>query len=135
MNEPTLFRGLADTVLAAHVLLVCLVVGGLVAIWIGRASRWRWVDTWTFRIVHLSTIAVVVAESWLDITCPLTTWERMLRLRAHDASYDGSFIGHWLQRLLYYDAPPWVFVAVYTSFGIAVVATWVGMPPRRNGRR
>jgi hypothetical protein len=134
MNEEALFRGAADAVLVLHVLLVCFVVGGLLAIWIGRALRWRWVDSRTYRIVHLATIVVVVAESWLDLTCPLTTWERMLRLRAHDASYDGSFVGHWLQRALYYDAPPWVFIAGYTAFGVAVVATWICLPPRRRVR-
>ncbi len=129
-----MFRALADAVLALHVLLVCFVVGGLIVIWIGRALRWSWIDTWTFRIVHLATIAVIVAESWFDVPCPLTTWERMLRLRADDASYEGSFVGHWLQRALYYNAPPWVFVVAYTTFGVAVVATWWWLPPKKRRR-
>lgn len=134
MDEQTLFRVLADTVLALHVLLVCFVVSGLPAIWLGRALQWRWVDAWLFRLAHLATIGIVVAESWLDLTCPLTTWERTLRTLAHDASYDGSFVGHWLQRLLYVDAPPWVFVVMYTAFGAAVVATWWCLPPKRHDR-
>jgi len=68
--------------------------------------------------------------------CPLTTLEMALRLRAGSGVYEGSFIQHWLQRLLYYEAPGWVFALAYTLFGLLVVIAWWYFPPtlRRRSR-
>ena len=43
--------------------------------------------------------------------------------------YEGSFIGHWLQQLLYYEAPHWVFVSAYSLFGLLVLASWWWVRP------
>ena len=61
--------------------------------------------------------------------CPLTTLEMALRMAAGERTYAGSFIAHWLGRLLYYQAPPWVFALVYTAFGALVAAAWWLVPP------
>jgi hypothetical protein len=53
-----------------------------------------------------------------------------LREKAGDAVYSGSFVAHWLETLLYYQAPQWVFVAGYTAFGVLVMASWFWVPPR-----
>lgn len=130
-----LFRLLADTVLGLHLVLVAFVVGGLVAVPVGHAVGWRWVDAFWFRVVHLAIIGIVVAESWFDVTCPLTAWERGLRVHAHEVVSGRDFISDWMQRLLYIDAPPSVFVAAYTAFGLAVAATWWRWPPVMPWRR
>ena len=111
------YQGLADAVLSLHVAIVIFVIGGLVLVVAGNLLHWNWVNALWFRLLHLATIAIVVGESWLDITCPLTTLEMWLRERAGATTYEGSFIEHWLQNLLYYDAPPWVFIAAYSVFG------------------
>ena len=126
------YQWLADAVLALHVALVSFVVGGVVLVIAGNLRRWRWVNAWWFRLAHLATIAVVVAQAWLGIVCPLTTIEMWLRAKAHAETYSGSFIEHWLQRLLYYEAPWWVFALVYTLFGLLVVATWWRYPPHHR---
>ncbi len=41
-------------------------------------------------------------------------------------------VGRWLERILYYDAPWWVFVMAYTSFGMLVILTWVSIPPQKK---
>ena len=129
------YRDLADAVLALHVAVVIFVGGGLLLILVGNWRRWPWVNAWWFRLVHLAAIGVVVAEAWLGIVCPLTTLEMWLRARAAGTTYSGSFIEHWLQRVLYYDAPPWVFVLAYSLFGLSVLATWWFFPPRARNRR
>ena len=45
------------------------------------------------------------------MTCPLTDWEQRLRKMAGEGDYTGDFIGYWAHRLIFYDAPPWVFTA------------------------
>lgn len=120
---------LADLVLLLHGALVLFVLAGLPLIAGGNLAGWRWVNHWWFRLAHLLAILIVVAESWLGIACPLTTLEIWLRSRAGQAAPVDSFIGYWLQRLLYYHFPPWVFVTAYTVFGLLVLLAWWRFPP------
>jgi hypothetical protein len=126
---------LADLVLVLHVAIVAFVLGGLMLIVGGNVAGWRWVNARWFRLAHLAAIAVVVAEAWLDIACPLTTLEMWLRTQAGTVAYADDFIAHWLQRLLYYDLPPWVFLLGYTLFGFLVAAAWLLFPPLPRNRR
>ena len=131
---PSLLLLLADSILVFHVLFVVFVVFGLLAIYVGYFLRWAWVRNKTFRILHLSAIGYVVVQSWLGVVCPLTTWEMALRAEADTSTYSGSFIQHWLQSLLYYTAPEWVFVVVYTLFGSLVAASWFVVRPNQRIR-
>ena len=126
-----IFRLAADAVLLLHVLFVAFVVIGLVLIFVGKALQWPWVRNPWFRTMHLLAIVVVVVQSWLGAICPLTTFEMMLRTLAGDTVYPGSFVAHWLEAILYYQAPPWVFAVAYTVFGAVVVGSWFWVRPRR----
>lgn len=132
MNEQVLYLLAADLMLATHVLFVLFVVGGQVAVMIGWMAGWGWVRNFTLRLTHLAAIGVVVVQSWLGIVCPLTTWEMALRARAGDAVYAGAFIAHWLERMLYYQAPEWVFTTVYSVFALLVAASWIWVRPVRK---
>ncbi|MFO7527333.1 MAG: DUF2784 domain-containing protein [Marinobacter sp.] len=129
--SPELYLLLADSLLVLHVLLVGFVIFGLVTVFLGRLLHWRWVRNFWFRVTHLVVIAIVVLQAWLGVLCPLTVWEMELRERAGAAGYEGSFIQHWLQSLLYYSAPEWVFILVYTVFGGVVLASWFLVRPGR----
>jgi len=123
------YQLLADVVLTLHFSIVAFVVGGLVLTIIGNLGAWRWVNALWFRLAHLAAIAVVVAQAWFGATCPLTSLEMWLRANARTATYTGSFIEYWLHRLLYYEAPTWVFTLGYSLFGLLVAATWWCFPP------
>ncbi|MCB1552725.1 MAG: DUF2784 domain-containing protein [Xanthomonadales bacterium] len=127
-----LFRLLADAVLTVHAAVVLFVVGGVILIVAGNVRGWGWVNRGGFRLAHVLAIAIVVVQSWFGIECPLTTLENWLRIRAGDTAYTRSFIEDWLHRLLFFDAPTWVFAVVYTLFGALVVAVWWRYPPRRS---
>jgi hypothetical protein len=127
-DEPP-YQLLADLVLALHLAIVMFVVGGLVVIVIGNLKAWRGVNALWFRSLHLAAIAVVIAQAWLGAACPLTSVEMWLRQKARTSSYSGSFIEHWASRLLYYEAPSWVFTAGYSLFGLLVAAAWWYFPP------
>jgi polyferredoxin len=128
------YQLLAESVLAVHVAIVAFVVFGLVLIVLGNARHWRWVNVPWFRVTHVFAIAVVVAEAWAGATCPLTTFEGWLRTQAGGATYRAGFIEHWLQHVLYYDAPSWAFLLGYTLFGLLVLFTWWYFPPRFRRR-
>jgi hypothetical protein len=109
---------------------VAFVVVGLILVYIGFFLSWQWVRNPWFRIVHLVGIAVVVLQSWFGVICPLTTWEMNLRANAGKNVYDGAFVTYWLNQLLYYQAPQWVFIVCYTVFGWLVLFSWFVVRPR-----
>ena len=131
MDTPIIFLFAADLILLLHVLFVAFVVIGLVLILIGKICGWNWVRNPWFRLIHLVAIIIVVFQAWFGLICPLTTIEMALRSRAGDTVYSGSFISYWLERLLYYRLPPWVFAVCYTAFSVIVVASWYWIRPRR----
>ncbi len=87
-----------------------------------------------FRLLHLVAMGFVMLEAWFGVTCPLTVVENVLRAKAGAAAYDRSFISHWLERLVFYTAPEWVFTLIYTVFAMLVIVTWLAYPPRRKYR-
>ncbi|WP_415058635.1 DUF2784 domain-containing protein [Halopseudomonas sp.] len=124
------FQAVANIVLAAHVGLVVFVVLGLLLIIAGNLLGWRWVNNLWFRLAHLGTILVVVGEAWFGIVCPLTTLEMWLRRQGGDDTYTESFIEYWLQSVLYFDLPSWVFLLSYSLFAALVLACCWVFPPR-----
>lgn len=126
----TVWAALADFVLVIHAMFVVFVVAGQLLILAGLWRRWAWVRNRAFRFMHLTAIGIVVAQAWLGVLCPLTILENALRRRAGEEGYAGSFIQHWLHRLIFYDAEGWVFTVVYTAFAALVVLTWRYGRPR-----
>ena len=134
MSVIPLYSTLADLTLIVHVALVLFVIAGQIVTLIGWARGWPWTRGLLFRMAHLLCIGIVVLETWLGVTCPLTTLENHLRRLAGEAGYPTSFIGTWLDRLLFYNAPDWAFTTVYSVFALAVLATYILYPPRfRHG--
>jgi hypothetical protein len=121
--------------LITHVLFVAFVVVGLILVYVGSILSWQWVRNFWFRASHLVAIGVVVLQSWFGLICPLTTWEMHLRSKAGENIYDGSFITHWLNQLLYFQAPSWVFIVCYTFFGGLVVLSWFVVRPNSFSTR
>lgn len=124
------YQLLADVVLLMHFAVVLFVVLGLPAIVIGHRLGWRWTHRPAWRYLHLAAIAAVVAQAWLGQYCFLTHWESSLRIKAGQTGYEVSFIEHWVQRVLYFDAPLWVFACLYSVFGALVAWAWWRYPPR-----
>ena len=120
----TLYSILADAILIVHFAFVAFVVFGFLSILVGLLARWSWIHNRVFRIVHLVAIAVVVLQAWFDRICPLTLWENELRRRAGESAYTETFVEHWLHKVLFYQAEPWVFTTIYTVFGGLVLLAW-----------
>lgn len=125
-----MYRLAADVVVIVHMAYVLIVVLGLPAIWLGILWRHQWVRNFWLRVGHLTMIVIVVGEAWAGIRCPLTTWERQLRSLAGQQAYRGAFLANLVHDLLFYDAEPWVFTAIYTVFGMLVVGSFLLAPPR-----
>ncbi len=125
----------ADLILLLHAGFIAFVVFGLLLVFLGGALRWRWVRNRWFRLAHLSAIAVVVAQAWLGIVCPLTTLENYFRRRAGQPGYEMGFIADRVRRLIFFEADWWVFAVSYTVFGLLVLASfWLIRPRWRPAR-
>ena len=130
MSQSELYLLAADVILLLHFSIVLFVIFSLIFILIGQWRNWVWVINPWFRTIHLLAIGIVLLQSWLGEICFLTAWEMTLREQAGDAVYAGAFIAHWVETLLYYQAPSWVFTLCYTIFGVIVIFSWFWVKPR-----
>ena len=120
---------LADVIVAIHLVYACFVLLGFLAIVIGIPCGWIWVKNFRFRIIHLVCTIIVPLESLIKITCPLTTLENLF-LRASGADgYNRSFIGNFINEILFYEAPEWVFIIIYVALATLVVLYFILYPP------
>lgn len=114
---PRLYEVAATAALAAHLIWIgFLIFGG----WIFRRRFW-------IRVLHLAGVAAAALMGWLWVACPLTYAEQEFRQRAGLAEYAGSFLLHYLEKLIYPDLPVWVFdvlVAVLVAWNIVVYVRW-----------
>ncbi len=142
VTAPNLWGMLADLVVALHAAYLAFVVFGFALIVLGYVAGWRWVRNAAFRLAHLAAILVVCAEALSGWTCPLTTLEDSLRQRGGERVYTGDFIRRWLDWLIFYNAPAWVFTTVYLAFAAIVLVTlwlvpfripWADAQRRRHG--
>ena len=134
-TEPNLYLVFADLVLVLHLAIVAFMVLGLLVIWIGFWRRWEFVRNFWFRLVHLAAMGVVLAESVFGVLCPLTVWEERLRqLASGGGQYAGSFVQHWVHRILFYQADERVFIVFYAAFFGAIVLSLFLVRPRGPGK-
>jgi hypothetical protein len=85
----------ADIVVAVHFVWILFLIGGA---WIGRRVRWvMW--------MHLAALGYSVLLQSFNWVCPLTYLELWLWNRTPSGSYSGSFIAHYLEKLIYMEIP------------------------------
>lgn len=125
-----MYSVLADGVLTVHLAVVVFVVGGWPVVWVGARRGWSWIRSPAFRWTHAGTVGLVIVQAWLGRLCPLTQLESWLRQQAGQPAYEQTFLQYWVHRLLFFDAPLWLFAALYTGFGLLVLWTWWRVPPR-----
>ncbi len=127
-----MYAFLADLIVIIHFCYVTFTVGSELAVLLGGALRWRWVRNLPFRITHLAAVVLVAVEALAGAACPLTVWEYQLReLAGQRVEQQISFVARLVRSIIFYDFPPWVFVAVYVAFAALVAATFFVVRPVR----
>lgn len=125
MTTADKYQIFADAILVTHFLIVSFVVIGFACIFVGRWFSWRWIFNPIFRWAHTVIMALIAIQAVLGQLCPLTTWENALRQQAGSGVYSESFVQYWLHRLLFFDAPLWVFATIYIALAAVVILTWL----------
>lgn len=115
----------AIIVLAIHLAIIAFNVAGCVLIPLGAWLGWPWVREFWWRLAHLLSFAVVAAQALLGRACFLTIWQDELSGTTHVQ----PLIEQWINGLIYWDLPLWVFAAAYVAVFVYVVALWVWVRP------
>ena len=123
---------LGQATLAVHLLVIAFNVLGLAAIPLGAAKGWRWVRVRWWRALHLASWAIVALQALLGRACFLTLWQD--RLTGAGAGEPPLIMG-WVNSVIYWPLPIWVFAAVYIVLFAAVLALWKAVPPERRSVR
>ena len=120
----------AIIVLALHLAIIAFNVAGCVLIPLGAWRGWRWVRGLWWRLAHLLSLAVVAIQAMLGRACFLTIWQGELSGSAHVQ----PMIEKWMNGLIYWPLPLWVFAAAYVAVFAYVIALWIWVRPRGPGQ-
>jgi len=119
-TAPNLYSALATAVLFVHALFIVWVVFGALL------TRSRPVLRW----LHIVSLIWGILTELLPWPCPLTLLENWLELKAGVAPYQGGFLLHYMDKLVYPDVSP----TVLTMAGVLVCAFNLAIYGRRAWR-
>jgi hypothetical protein len=119
---------LGPFILAIHLAVIAFNIAGLVAIPLGAALGWRWVRIAWWRALHLASLAVVALQAALGRACFLTDWQDSLT----GGGAQDPLIMRWVNSVIYWPLPMWVFTAGYVAVFAYVAALWWFVRPQRR---
>ncbi len=92
----------------------------------------RFLDRWFFRTLHLAGIIFTSALELTGNYCPLTLLENYFRSSAGPGSgYEGSFIAHYAEKLVYPDVNPYILIAGAVIIAAFCLAAFIMRPPAK----
>jgi hypothetical protein len=112
---------LAVAVLGLHLLFIVWVISG--ALLTRNRPLLRW--------LHIGSLVYGILLEILDWSCPLTQLENWLQSRSGNPTYQGGFLLHYLDALIYPDLPPSLLIVC----GVAVCVFNLGIYAVRFQRR
>ena len=117
---------LAEAILAAHLAIILFNLFGLIVVPLGAICGWRFVRVRWWRLLHLVSLAAVAAQAVFGRACILTIWQAAL---TGEPGRPTPLIMGWVNRVIYWPLPLWVFAAFYLLvFGYALALLWL-VPP------
>ena len=109
--------GLAEAVLAAHLVVIGFNLFGLVAIPLGGWLGWRFVRVRWWRWLHVASMAAVAVQALAGRACILTLLQDRL-----DGGPGGPMIMTAVNRLIFWPLPMWAFTTLYVALFAYVLA-------------
>jgi hypothetical protein len=114
----------AQLILAVHLAVIAFNVAGLVVIPLGAALGWLFVRLRWLRLVHLGSLGVTAVQALAGRDCFLTDWQSTLSGEAPQ-----PLITRFVNSLIYWPLPQWVFTAAYVGVFVYVVGLWWWVRP------
>jgi hypothetical protein len=121
---------LGDAILVVHFGIIVFNIAGLVVIPLGAALGWRFVRIAWLRLLHLGILIIVAGQALLGRACILAIWQN--ELTRNTAAPEPIF--QWLDGLIYWNFPIWMFAIFYSVIVLYVVALTVFVPFGRRAR-
>ena len=118
----------ADIVLVFHFCIVTFITFGFFLIPVGYKLDWGWTANTKLRTIHSGLMVFITLETLLGITCPLTSIENSLR----GIYQSKSFIGYWIDQVIYWDLPTQFFIILYCIFLSWTLLMWKLFPPKKQ---
>jgi len=94
-----------------------------------RRLGWRGVRARWWRALHIASWAAVAVQAALGRACFLTLWQDDL---TGAGGSEPPLIMRFVNSLIYWPLPMWVFTAVYLALFGLVIALWWLVPPERR---
>ena len=117
---------MAGAVLALHLLVIAFNLFGIVAVPVGGWLGWRFVRIGWWRGLHALSFAIVAIQAVAGRACFLTVWQAGL-----DGGEATPLIMRWINSVVYWPLPIWVFAALYVALFAYVLALFKFVPVRR----
>jgi len=121
---------LGDAILVLHFVIIIFNIGGLIVIPLGAVCGWRFVRIAWLRLLHLGILVIVAGQALLGRACILAIWQN--ELTGNKAAPAPIF--QWLDGLIYWNFPIWMFAIFYSLIVLYVVALTVFVPFGRGVR-
>jgi len=121
---------LADLVLFAHLAIIFFNVFGLIAIPLGAWRGWRFIRVFWWRALHVGLLGVVAVQAVLARVCFLTIWQSDLLRQAGATVSAEPLIQRWINQLIFWPLPLWVFATIYVAVLALTVFLWWVVPPK-----
>ena len=116
----TLFLVAADAIVVLHLLwIVFLILGAL------PGRRWVWVKR-----THIASLAFSIALQVFSWICPLTHLEVWLRKLGGAQPYEGTFIRHYAEQLVYAEIPR--AALLIGTLVVVVFSAWMYFTPKHK---
>ena len=124
------YRLLADFLVLIHFSYVLFIIGGYIwTIYSIIVKNKKFISGKFLRTFHLCGILYVALLIIIKKPCPITIWEIELRIISGIPSYTGSFIIHYIEKLLYPDVNPLVLWIPSFIIGGTTLLLYILIPP------
>lgn len=135
------YKIIADLIVVIHLFWIVFMVWGFlltlkasVCLYILKRNvenSLRFFDRYIFRTAHLGGIVFVALLVLLNTYCPLTIAENLL-LRRYNPSltYPGSFIIHYVEKIVYPDVDPSILYTATLIVALFTLIMFILKPPK-----
>ena len=121
----------ADVIVVIHFIWIVFMLLGFFLTIYGFFKK-EFFDWWLFRTLHLSGILFVGMLTLLQRFCPLTILENLSRAQYNvEATYPGSFIVHYIEKLVYPDVNQTLLRLGTVFVAIFILVVYTIRPPSK----
>ena len=127
------YKLFASLTVIVHFLFIVFMIAGFLFNFYAVVFKKKLLNYFCIRILHLAGIITVFSLEALGKYCPLTLFENYLHFKARDSfAYEGSFIIHYLEKIIYPDVNPAVIIIPTGVLTAVTLLIFIFYPPKKK---